>query len=67
MDTYMEKIIKEILERGNTAEIKQRKDDVVVLEVTRKIVYTKSKYSGICKRQNGAGSLLRRRLPAFLC
>ena len=43
MDTYMEKIIKEILERGNTAEIKQRKDDEVVLEVTRKIVYTKSK------------------------
>lgn len=43
MDTYMERIIKEILERGNTAEIKQRKDDVVVLEVTRKIVYTKSK------------------------
>lgn len=43
MDTYMEKIIKEILERGNTAEIKQRKDDVVVLEVMRKIVYTKSK------------------------
>lgn len=39
----MEKIIKEILERGNTAEIKQRKDDVVVLEVMRKIVYTKSK------------------------
>ena len=43
MDTYMERIIKEILERGNTAEIKQRKDDVVVLEVPRKIVYTKSK------------------------
>lgn len=43
MDTYMEKVIEEILKRGNTVEIKQRKDDVVVLEVTRKIAYKMSK------------------------
>ena len=43
MDTYMEKVIEEILKRGNTVEIKQRKDDVVILEVTRKIAYKMSK------------------------
>jgi hypothetical protein len=32
--------IKEILERGNTAEVKRVKDGVVVLEVHRKIRYT---------------------------
>ena len=29
-----------ILERGNTAEIKARKDDVIVLEVKRRIMAT---------------------------
>mgnify|MGYP001624390341 len=37
------KILQEILERGNTAEIKKRKNDVIVLEVTRKIVYREGK------------------------
>lgn len=31
------KVIQEILERGNTAEVKKRKDDIIVLEVQRKI------------------------------
>lgn len=35
----MQQVIAEIHKRGNTAEIKERKDDVIVLEVIRKIVY----------------------------
>ena len=35
----MLKSIREILERGNTAEVKQRKDGIIVLEVNRKITY----------------------------
>ena len=34
------KSIEDILERGNTAEIKLRKDDVIVLEAERKIKYS---------------------------
>lgn len=35
----LQQVIAEIHRRGNTVEIKERKDDVIVLEVTRKIVY----------------------------
>jgi len=35
--------IAKILERGNSAEIKNRKDDIIVLEVKRKIVASKEK------------------------
>ena len=31
--------IRGILERGNTAEVKRRKNDIIVLEVRKKIVY----------------------------
>ena len=31
--------IRGILERGNTAEFKRRKNDIIVLEVRKKIVY----------------------------
>jgi len=31
--------IKKILERGNTAEVKRRRNDVIVLEVVKKIEY----------------------------
>lgn len=32
--------IEEILSRGNTAEVKKRKNDIIVLEVERKIKHT---------------------------
>lgn len=47
MNEEMQKVIEEIHSRGNTAEIKQRRDDIIVLEVARKIVYK-------CDRQKGA-------------
>ncbi len=47
MNEEMQRVIAEIHSRGNTAEIKQRKDDVIVLEVVKKIVYK-------CDRQKGA-------------
>ena len=31
--------IRGILERGNTEEVKRRKNDIIVLEVRKKIVY----------------------------
>ena len=37
MDERMLAVIAEILARGNTAEVKKRKNDVIVLEVERKI------------------------------
>lgn len=40
MDTEILRVIEEIHGRGNTAEIKKRKEDVVVLEVIRKITYS---------------------------
>nr|DAM96541.1 MAG TPA: hypothetical protein [Caudoviricetes sp.] len=39
----MLKKISEILGRGNTAEVKRRKNDIIVLEVQRKIVYEKDR------------------------
>lgn len=47
MSEEMQRTIEEIYRRGNTVEIKQRKDDIIVLEVVKKIVYK-------CDRQNGA-------------
>lgn len=35
----VQQVIMEINKRGNTAEIKERKTDVIVVEVIRKIVY----------------------------
>ena len=40
MDTEILRVIEEIHGRGNTSEIKKRKEDVVVLEVIRKITYS---------------------------
>ncbi len=40
MDTEILRVIEEIQGRGNTAEVKKRKEDVVVLEVIRKIAYS---------------------------
>lgn len=37
MDERMLTVIAEILARGNTAEVKKRKDDIIILEVERKI------------------------------
>lgn len=37
------KAIQEILSRGNTAEVKQNKTGVVILEVKKKIVSSKDK------------------------
>lgn len=47
MSEEMQRAIEEIYRRGNTVEIKQRRDDIIVLEVVKKIVYK-------CDRQNGA-------------
>ena len=47
MNEEMQRVIEEIHSRGNTAEIKQRRDDVIVLEVVKKIAYQ-------CDRQKGA-------------
>lgn len=38
-DKKMIEAIKTILERGNTAEVKKRRNDVIVLEVVKKIEY----------------------------
>lgn len=38
-DIRMQEVIEEIHKRGNTAEVKMRKDDVIVLEVVRRIAY----------------------------
>ncbi|WP_166432449.1 hypothetical protein [Lacrimispora amygdalina] len=38
-DKKMIEAIKAILERGNTAEIKRRRNDVIILEVVKKIEY----------------------------
>jgi hypothetical protein len=35
------KVINEILKRGNTAEVKQNKDGVIILEVKKKIAKSK--------------------------
>lgn len=37
MEDKIVSVIAEILKRGNTAEVKKRKDDIIVLEVERKI------------------------------
>lgn len=37
LDKEFLKVIEDILERGNTAEIKLRKDDVIILEASRQI------------------------------
>ena len=37
-DKDIGKIAREIAERGNTAEVKQNKDGIVILEVWKKIV-----------------------------
>ena len=39
MNERMRQVIAEINKRGNTAEIKERKADVIVVEVIRKIAY----------------------------
>lgn len=38
-DEEMIETIKKILSRGNTAEIKKRKNDVIILEIVKKITY----------------------------
>ena len=38
-DKKMIEAIKKILERGNTAEVKRRRNDVIILEVVKKIEY----------------------------
>lgn len=47
MDNELQRIVAEIYNRGNTAEIKKRKNDVIVLEVTRKIVYQSGGQNGV--------------------
>ena len=42
-DELMLKTIREILKRGNAAEVKQRKDGIIVLEVNKKITYQDDK------------------------
>lgn len=37
-DKEIGKTVREIAERGNTAEVKQNKDGIVILEVWKKIV-----------------------------
>ena len=37
-DKEIGKIVREIAERGNTAEVKRNKDGIVILEVGKKIV-----------------------------
>lgn len=39
MDEKALKTLNEIFKRGNSAEIKQRKDGIVIYEVKKKIVY----------------------------
>ena len=36
-DSEIIRAVKEILSRGNTVEIKQRKNDLIILEVSKKI------------------------------
>lgn len=36
-DSEIIRVVKEILSRGNTVEIKQRKNDLIILEVSKKI------------------------------
>ncbi|WP_166435295.1 hypothetical protein [Lacrimispora indolis] len=48
MNEEMQKVIEEIHSRGNTVEIKQRKDDVIILEVVKKIVYKYDRQKGAC-------------------
>lgn len=48
MNEEMQKVIEEIHRRGNTAEIKQRKDDIIVLEVVKKIAYRYDRQKGAC-------------------
>ncbi|GLC82084.1 hypothetical protein [Lacrimispora brassicae] len=48
MNEEMQRVIQEIHSRGNTAEIKQRKDDVIILEVIKKIVYKYDRQNGVC-------------------
>ena len=56
-DEKMIEAIKKILSSGNTAEIKKRKNDVIILEVEKKIIY---------ERLNGAGNFaIYARFPAF--
>ena len=40
LDDNLIKKIEDILARGNTAEVKLRKDDIIVLEAERKIKYS---------------------------
>ncbi len=42
------RIVAEIHARGNTAEIKRRREDIIILEVTKRIVYTSSRQNGVC-------------------
>ena len=48
MSEEMQRAIEEIFRRGNTVEIKQRRDDIIVLEVVKKIVYKSDKQNGAC-------------------
>ncbi len=41
-DNQIGKTAREIVERGNTAEVKRNKDGIIILEVKRKIVSQKS-------------------------
>ena len=66
MNEALQRVIEEIHSRGNTAEIKQRKDDVVVLEVVKKIVYKYDRQKGACYWLNGADGFQKWGLSAFL-
>lgn len=48
MNEEMQRVIEEIHSRGNTAEIKQRREDVIVLEVVKKIAYKCDGQKGAC-------------------
>jgi len=40
-DTEIGRTAREIAERGNTAEVKKNKDEIIILEVKKKIVRSK--------------------------
>ena len=46
MDDGMMKAIQGLYSRGNTAEIKKVKDDIIVLEVKKKIIFRSSGQNG---------------------
>lgn len=47
MDDKMIEVIRQIHDRGNSAEVKKRRNDVIVLEVSKKIVYQSDGQNGV--------------------